>query len=210
MCKLQLERIKGFLPGEYALQLLPSRRNSSIVHVQANSVLLDAYRAMRSRGNASDVLPALPRNANATVAITAMISGVRLNGRTYSQGSIVEYLPYVPRRGNRDGIGGRVGSSQSYLIGCINMMYVFQLDNLPIVLVDITGLPIVSVVRSLYVVERPASDMAHLAGFTNLTENMDSEGRCIIHIDSITSKIHLAPHFTDEAYMCAIRMWTAR
>ena len=56
--------------------------------------------------------------------IKAMIGGVRINGRHYSQGCCCLYMPVVPRRWNQDGVGGRAGASESHKVGIINMFYV--------------------------------------------------------------------------------------
>ena len=137
-----------------------------------------------------------------------MIAGVFINGRQYSQGSVVEYLPKVRPRGNVEGVGGRAGSSESCLIGTINMFYVFHMkDNTTDIFVDITNHPIKHEVRSIYVLGLTPHSLE--PGFTRTA----APGQCFIHIDSITHKVLLAPHYDPDlgdTYTNAIRMWEAK
>ena len=62
--------------------------------------------------------------------------------------------------------------------------------------------------RSMYIVST-VSDDTSVSGF----KYVHMEGHTLVHIDSITAKVKLVPHY-DEAkctdFMCAIRMWCVR
>ena len=210
----QLIEIKGDLPGQYKLQLRPSRRNSREVPV--GTCVKNAYRYLRTGPNAASVLPPLPNGAlpGANLTCKAMSAGVLLNGHKYRRDSVCEYVPRVQRRGNVEGVGGRDGSSTSHLIGVINNFFVLEFGSVPvqITLVSITPLRICARIRSMYVVER-AEGLARPPSLDKIDEfvtSMQSNIHTIIHVDSITAKVHLAPHFEDADLMCALRMWAAR
>ena len=73
--------------------------------------------------------------------------------------------------------------------------------------VDIENHPIIEKIRSLYIVD---TCLTLRTGFDQHAIVAEST---IIHIDAITSKVLLVPHFTPEykdVRMCAICMWEAR
>ena len=116
-----------------------------------------------------------------------------------------EYLPKVRRRFNIAGVGGTLGASASFKIGTIKMFYHFKIGAVETTFVDILDHPVLEKVRGLYIIKKvPALQQ----GSTNHPVTATST---IYHIDSITSKILLAPHFTPELMstrMCGIRMWS--
>ena len=86
-------------------------------------------------------------------------------------------------------------------------------DHADVTLVDITPVPIVGQIRSMYEVERPDAEVRP-PQLRDLHERLymplEPSQLNIIHIDSITAKVHLVPHFDDHGLMCALRMWQAR
>ena len=143
-----------------------------------------------------------------------VVNGVYLNGRRYSQGSVVEYLPRV-RESNV-----RVGSSRSFRIGIINMFYVFYRGDEQITFFSLSDLQIIEPYHSLYIIEKSRYEecRAYIENRDNsVNRNFsfvhNSSQHRVFHIDSITSKVHVVPHFNSEKrndLMCAIRMWYAR
>ena len=135
-----------------------------------------------------------------------MVTGVRLNGRNYAQGDTCVYLPRIQPRGNRDGVGGRDGASKSHLIGLINMFYILPQGD--VTFVSIRHLPTVPKVRTLYVtptVNRPVQ--------AGLAYEYQQDTDVLIHVDSITAKLFLVPHFDSDRrvdFMCGITMWDSR
>jgi hypothetical protein len=137
-------------------------------------------------------------------ACTGMIAGVVLNGREYQQGDACVFFPVVVPRGNRDGVGGRRGNADSAKVGIINMFYIFD----GTILVDVTVLPLVEKYRSLYIVEN--KEVQPRVQFKAVYTFMSAVDRLVIHVDAISCKVHLAPHFANTALLCGIPMWDAR
>jgi hypothetical protein len=116
-------------------------------------------------------------------------------------------LPKVARRGNAEGIGGRLGASESHKIGTIKMFYHFDVAGVRTTFVDIDDHPILHKVRSLFIIDTVE---ALQRGRDLYPAHRHST---IFHIDAITSKVLLAPHFDpalSATKMCAISMWEAR
>jgi hypothetical protein len=114
----------------------------------------------------------------------------------------------VGRRFNQPGVGGRDVAAQSHLIGTIKMFYHFDdLGGQQHTFVDIANHHIIEKIRSMYIVD---TCLTLRTGFNHHPILAEST---IIHIDAITSKVLLVPHFAPEykdVRMCAIPMWEAR
>ena len=200
--------LKGKLPGAYAIELFPSRRNSKTFKVGLS--LRSAYNRIRRLH--PKFLPALSDDFPCTL----MVAGVNINGRPYEEGCVCEYLPYVPRRGNAAGIGGRDGASKSFALGMVHAFYVFafsaaDVETSPenqVILVDMSNLPIIDTARSLYVLRQPENFVHH--GLQNMTKRASAVDQALMHIDCITNKVHLVPHFSLADHVCGVRMWEAR
>ena len=143
--------------------------------------------------------------------VTQLISGVRMNGHPYAQGDHVAFLPYVPRRGNQAGVGGRDGSSQSHEIGTIMSFYTVAMSQhkpVPALFVAVKVRPVKDRIRSLYVIDSiRRSTLKPGRGYEC------PEGDVLIHVDAITHKMAFVPHYDPEQadeLMCAISMWEAR
>lgn len=188
----------------FAVSIKTSRRNTK--QVQLCAAVRTHYNRLRAR---SALFPALPCGGGPVV--DAMLAGIYLNGRHYRRGNYCEYLPQIHRRGNVEGVaGGRLGSSTSYLLARIECFHILRVDGEEIVLVQITNLPVLSWIRSLRVVHRPA--VPTVKGWDVLYHTLQAvpDDVNIVHVDSITHKVFLAPHFTDANLMCALRIWEAR
>ena len=141
-----------------------------------------------------------------------MIKGLYLNGHEYTQGTHIQYFPYVQVRRRGQGLapgeGGSEGSSTAIRLGTINMIYTFGFDSDPATahtFVEITNIPVLGLIRSLVETSAIDRDKARMDGFTR-----DPKDTVMINADSITHRIKLVPHFTDPERMLAIRMWEAR
>lgn len=185
----------------YAVQLQRSRRNSKDFTMDLSVALRGHYNKLRQRSQ--NILPPLP--APAEVVVTAMVAGVYLNGRQFKQGDYCEYLPTIPRRDNMVD-----GSSTSYRLARIECFYVVRVGAEEIPLVQIFDLPILSEIRSLRVTPKP--DPMARPGWETWKHILHAAVADVklVHIDAVTHKVFLAPHFTNEHQMCAIRMWEAR
>ena len=139
-----------------------------------------------------------------------MIGGVHLNGRLYKQSDMCEYLPRVPRSNIVR------GSSDSFRVGFINMFYTFEDTSLRLpkldVFVSVTDVPVRGRERSLYLVD-------NIHGQRGVKEKFnfvhDSSRHTLLHIDAITAKVLVVPHFNPDPeirsrLMVAIPMWYAR
>ena len=140
-----------------------------------------------------------------------LISGIRINGRLFKQGDHFEYLPRVVPRGNVPGVvGGLLGSSTSHLIGTVGLFYRFKMDRgpSPAVFVSVTPRLIKEKERSMYIIEGVMDD-----SLMSRFDHVHTEQHTFIHIDSITAKVQLVPHYDlakRAAFMCAIPMWHVR
>jgi hypothetical protein len=128
--------------------------------------------------------------------------GVSLNGRVYRQGDACEYLP----------LGRRAGGAHH--IGVINMFYqicFFSPDGRTSrfeIMVDVTNVPVQAKERSMYIIPSIPRRVKQL-GFLHVCGSGDSD---VLHVDTITAKVQLAPHYSPERrdnLMCALRMWEA-
>ena len=164
----------------------------------------------RLRARHPDTMPLLPSD-DTSIEVACMLAGVYLNGREYKRGNYCEYLPYVRPRGNLPAVaGGELGSSASYLLARIECFYVFRVADQMIALAQITDLPVLGNVRSLRIVQRLTHPIRK--GFEDFwhIRHAAPADVLIIHIDSITHKMFLAPHFDEPSKMCAMRVWEAR
>ena len=139
-----------------------------------------------------------------------LVGGVTLNGRSYRQGDTCEFLPQVSVR-RRD---NSQGSSQSHLIGRINMMYRVPMrkgndEFSSEVFVSITTIDISAKERSMYITQNVDRQVGS-DGFKFVHDHL---AHTLVHVDSITSKLMLTPHYDPglrDTLMCGIRMWHAR
>ena len=198
-------KIKGALPGQYARVVTPTRRNNKSVAVALSSVQSPLFTKLRV------ICAALPDFAiSRDLECLQMIAGVKLNGHEYSQGDTVAYMPRVRVRGNLEGVGGRFGASESHKIGTIKMMYYFpSIAEYAGTFVDIEDRPVSRKLRSLFIVDHhlPLPQGHHAHPITNAST--------LYHIDAITHKIKLVPHFHQDTKksvteMCGIIIWEAR
>ena len=140
------------------------------------------------------------------------MSGLSLNGHTYQRGTHVEFLPYVRPRGNLGGVGGLLGSSESHRIGTILMLYTFTVHRHgklydTATFVEVADRPVLEKIRSLYNINSVAAEHLPAAGGAYSGDNY------LIHVDAITAKVRLVPHFLPRlaaTHMLAITMWEAR
>ena len=106
------------------------------------------------------------------------------------------------------------GSSESYLVGTIKLFYVCKLtDDAGItreeVFVAVRARPIVQRDRSLYIVNTVSSDTRQPL----FTYKYDASIDTILHLDCITDRIMLVPHYDEDkadTLMCGVIMWAAR
>ena len=139
--------------------------------------------------------------------------GVWLNGRQYKQGDHCAYLPYIPPRYRRRGVGGHLGSSTSHRIGTILMFYTLSMTGAPsrpdqCHVLAIVDRRVKSLDHGMFIVDSVRQETEKL-GF----KFEPTPTTTFIHIDSITHKVKLVPHYDEdhmEDLMCGISMWTAR
>lgn len=136
-----------------------------------------------------------------------------MNGRQFKQGSHCSYLPRVRCRGNVPGVGGRLGASTSYMVGTVNMFYVFNMDGASpperprtCTFASVTDRPVLGHVRSMFIVDTVSAETEKV-GFKY--EHLDGV-HTMLHVDSITFKIMLVPHYDSDkstTHMCGIPIW---
>ena len=190
---------KGARPGQFRMELKPSKRNSKKVDLTGTSrfgAIKAICRDVRRRASSGSLR--VPTDAAAAIA---MIKGVYLNGHKYSQGSHIEYFPFVSRAGDV-----AQGSSNSSKLATINLFYIFDDPSGAQVFVEVTEIPTNGKIRALFVTDCIDRDSARLDGFSRVP----SGNTIMIHVDSIVHKIKLVPHFSDSTKMIGIRMWEAR
>ena len=204
----EIARIRTGQPGVYSYYINATRRNSRSlaykdVQTEQKSITACVKTLLSSLNYAATYAPA-------NTPCEVLISGVRINGRLFRQGDHCEYLVKVARRPNLAGVGGSLGSSTSHLIGTVGMFYRFNMvgGDTPATFVSIKPRTVVGKDRSMYIVDTVSDDTA-VSGF----KYAHMAGHMFIHIDSITAKVKLVPHYDEvkrAQFMCAIRMWCVR
>ena len=180
--------------GAYDVELKPSRRNSREVCVQ-RSLRSKVITLSRQMPRAAVRQNELQDGAKCLV----MTKGVRLNGRQYAQGDHVEYSMIFDRRNRNVDMDARS-------VGQIRQFYVFrhtQPSVKNVVFVEIQEREVLSKYRSVY-------ELQHFdRGLSGDLSSVECTGK-LLHIDSITFKVHIAPHWSNTHKLCAIPMWAAR
>jgi hypothetical protein len=181
--------------------------------------------AITSLARSSPVLKQhVPRLQALVSEVSVMTKGILINGRKYSQGNQVplctpmypwiptctfmyphiaqvEFMLPIPRNAPE--------AFDPVHLGTINMFYTFHVDpDTTLTFVEVSILPKIESPpdTNLHITERIDRQEARLAGFERVPSGLTK----IIFIDSITRKIKLVPHWTDETKMCAIKIWDAR
>ena len=133
-------------------------------------------------------------------------------------GDHIEYLPKVQRRGNRDGPGGREGSSTSHKLATLGMFYLVRMVGASgttgprpstLILASVLCLPQVGQASGCRVVGTVRQDV-HLEGWDHVH---NTNKHTLIHVDSITGRVMLVPHYEERlrgTQMCVVPMWKAR
>ena len=204
-----VNNVKGFRPGEFRVESQETRRNCKHhFTMDCPAMLLDDIKFLLLELR----YPSSYRPSQCPT-YTSLTSGIKLNGRPFSQGSHCEYVPYVRPRGNQDGVGGIEGSSQSVKVGTIGMFYTFEMtqenDNGEKyqTFVSIQDHPVIDKYHNIYVIEKYHT--VELPGFRYVH---DPSIHTLIHIDSILGKVKFVPYFNrlDLSKTCVIRMWEVR
>ena len=202
------QRLRGHLPGAYSVDVRPNKRNSRAkkccdVHTQHGNIT-DSVRLLL----ASLSHPAAYRIVDETCEV--IMAGVRINGRLFKQGDHCEFLPKVAQRRNVPGVGGLDGSSLSHCVATIGMFYRFNMvgGESPALFVSVIRREQVCRENNMIVLNTVSNDTG-LLGFSHV----HSPKHVLIHVDAITSKVKLVPHYDiakRDNFMCAINMWSVR
>ena len=177
------------------MRLLHSRRTTKHNQDISND-LFQEVKALSRRLNF--ILPGVTADR---LTLSVMIKGLQINGRKYSVGTHVSYLPRVPIR-SKNNIN--VHGNLCLKAGTITNIYVFNNRDKPTatkqcVLLRISDHRVVSRIRGLIVLSKRYEQ-------TNI-ENTVSK---LIHVDSVVATLHLVPHFQNDALLCGITVWDAR
>ena len=128
------------------------------------------------------------------------------------------------RRYNLPGPGGLEGSSQSKLLGRINMIYYVPLidcsgplqaeldsDSHSGIFLDIENVPFQEKYRSLYILSTQVRVNASVSRFQYHRQCQD-ENHLLIDVDRVVSKVMIVPHFNPEKdyLLCGVCMWDVR
>ena len=131
------------------------------------------------------------------------LTGVYLNGYSIAQGHHIEYFPYIQRQ------DGGVAREQA-LLGTVEMFYTFGHGTRgEMTFVEITPLPILGRIRSLYEIEAIDRNRARLNHFTKANEPWGGD-TTMIKLDAISYRVKVLPHFHDDNRLLALRMQPAR
>ena len=172
---------KGNHPGEFALHIKRTRRNSK--DVTLDDQVFNQI-AQCSRGLA--IQKPTERTA------VRLEKGVKLNGRPVSRGDVCA----LSRRVNRlhselageEAAQGVCTVRCFYQIKCGDSFEVFA----DVILVDTSHK-----MRSMFIMAKDSV-------------GLDGVAHTFIHVDMIIAKLHVAPHFDDITLVCAIPMWHTR
>jgi hypothetical protein len=173
---------KGNLPGEFALQLKRTRRNSKDVTLE-DDVFSKIDQCCRAG-------IALQRPTDRTAV--RLDKGVKMNGRPVSRGDVCAVSLHVPRLQSQN-----AGSESSQGVCTVCCFYQIKCGEKLEVFADVIYVEFTHKIRSMFILNR--ADLG-LDGFTHT----------FIHADMIVAKLHVAPHFSDTTLVCAIPMWDTR
>ena len=112
-----------------------------------------------------------------------MTAGVHLNGHEYKQGDWCGVVKTNPRR---------PGSPATYHVGRVENFLVFP----GIVFVRLSERPVLEKRFTYYIHQN--------------TDGFMDCGNLLVHIDNVTAKMHVVPHFDDAEKVCSIHVWDAR
>jgi hypothetical protein len=173
---------KGNLPGEFAMQLKRTRRNSRDVTLDDevfNKIVLCCRAGL-----------AIRRPTERTAV--RLDKGVKLNGRPVSHGDVCVVSHHVPRLHSQD-----AGTESSQGVCTVCCFYQIKCGDTLEVFADVLCVETTHKIRSMFIMKKAS---VGLAGLTHT----------FIHADMIVAKLHVAPHFDDSSLVCAIPMWDTR
>ena len=176
-------------PGMFEVSVERTKRNSSTVRSLPDSVQLQ-IKALCSAAS-----PAL-RAPRFSEGVVQMDKGVSINGRSYHKGVFCEVVQRIPRSQS-----AAANAPRFFCVGVIDLFYVVKCGTgtaMPDeVFVVVREVEVLGKYRSLYIRKRPTEDDPPLPVR-------------IIHVDSITRRIHFVPHFSDADKECGIPVWDAK
>jgi hypothetical protein len=173
---------KGNLPGEFALQLKRTRRNSRDVTLE-DEVFNKIQQCART-GLA--ILRPTDRTA------VRLDKGVKMNGRPVSRGDVCVVAHQVNRLHSED-----AGSESSQGVCTVCCFYQVKCGDTLEVFADVLCVETTHKIRSMFIMKKSS------VGLSGLTHTF-------IHADRIVAKLHIVPHFDDNTLVCAIPMWDTR
>jgi hypothetical protein len=172
---------KGFLAGAFLMEHKRSRRNSTIV-VLDNDIMHKIKTFCHKTGIS------LP-TAHDAVRFEA---GIKMNGHSVARGHVCLSTKIVPRT-----CWNTAGDDIYRTVCTILAFYLVQCDDKEEMFVEVVVVPTVSRYRALHILPRAGLG---LTGFSSI----------IIHVDLVIMNMHICPHFTDNALVCAVPMWETR
>ena len=177
---------KGNLPGEFALQLKRTRRNSKDVTLE-DEVFNKILQCCRTGG-------AIRRPTERTAV--CLDKGVKMNGRPVSRGDVCVVSHHVNRLNWQD-----AGSESSQGVCTVCCFYQVTCGDTLEVFADVLCVETTHKIRSMFIMKKSSVGLRPLhSGLTHT----------FIHADRIVAKLHVVPHFDDNTLVCAIPMWDTR
>lgn len=176
-------------PGAFGVHVKRTKRNSRTI---AESCLPQGVRRQIAAlcSSASPTLRA-PQFAEGVVQ---MDKGVTINGRPYQAGNFCEIVSSIPRSAQAD-------DPRFIAIAEIDCFFVLSCgvgcDRSDEVFISVWVVNVLEKQRSLYIRARPAEDEP-------------KPPAKIIHVDSVTRRIHFVPHFSQAGLECGIPVWDAK
>lgn len=125
--------------------------------------------------------------------LDAVIQKAKLNGRPVACGDVCICVVFIRRS------QALTADSIMHRRVCkIVSFYELVCGNEPQIFAEVNVIDTIDTIQSLYVVNASALSQP------------DVENTTVFHVDNVTTKAHVAPHFDNAEYVCIIPMWETR
>jgi hypothetical protein len=189
-------KLRGGLSGEFGVDVKPTKYNSKRL-CDTTDLYSRIVSLLARLGHDSSYKPL----CGSDMHCLAMTGGVKLNGRLYAQGAVVEYLETAVEYQEHCVVRR---------LGTIGMFYHVRMEGpgqREALFVAVKDRPVTGKVRSMHITPTFVED-----GSKPKFKFVLTESHLLLHVDSISAKVMLVPHFDHTlaaTHMCGLKMWEA-